>query len=123
MRLWPRPLPRRPADMARGSIQPRHRKACLAKGWDRRVCTCGPTVYAVLNKEWVKLGYLDEGWRKADLQPYTRRLAEMRAAQEAGASFKPVKPVTLAEYASGWFSELWAAAEAGRISKLTYNAY
>ena len=60
--------------MARGSIQLRHRKACGAKGKDNRACRCAPTVYAVLDGEWARIGYLAEGWRKADLRPFERIL-------------------------------------------------
>src|SRR5205823_6655195 len=94
-----------------------------AKGWDSRVCRCGPTVYAVLDGRWVKLGYLDEGWKKADLRPFSVRLSEMRTSHEAGGSFAPPKPIKLDEYASEWFDELYQAAQAGRIAKLTYNTY
>src|SRR5204863_4611726 len=62
-------------------------------------------------------------WRKADLAPFDARLAERRTAFEAGESFKPRKAIRLAEYAEHWFDELYATAEAGRISKLTYNTY
>jgi integrase len=47
----------------------------------------------------------------------------MRASLEAGENWRPRKTVRLAEYAEGWFDELWAAATDGRISKLSFNGY
>jgi hypothetical protein len=109
--------------MARGSIQLRHRKACPANGKEARTCRCGPTVYAVVDGTWVKAGYLPEGWRRDDLAPFERRLIDTREALEAGQNPKPRRIVKLGDYATGWFDELHAAAKAGHISKLTYNAY
>lgn len=78
---------------------------------------------AELDRQWDRLGYLPEGWRKADLTLFERRLADMRAEYESGGSFKAAKAVKLSEYAEGWFTELYESAVAGRISKLTYNQY
>jgi integrase len=109
--------------MAMGSVQLRHRKGCSARGKDNRTCRCAPTGYAVLNGQWAKIGYLQLGWRKADLAPFEAELAELRSIQEAGGSFKPKKPIRTDEYGDAWLDELYLAAEAGRISKLTYNSY
>jgi integrase len=109
--------------MARGSIQVRHRKRCPATGKEARQCRCSPTVYAVVAGQFEKIGYLPGGWRKSELVPFERRLAEMRESFEAGQSWRPRKPLSLAEYAEGWFDELYAAALDGRISKLTHDHY
>jgi hypothetical protein len=109
--------------MARGSIQPRHQKGCPAKGKDNRVCRCAPSVYAVLGGQWAKIGYLSLGWRKSDLAPFDTRLAEMRAAREGGGTFKPNKALRTDEYGDAWLDELYVAADAGHISKLTFNTY
>src|SRR5438128_557287 len=109
--------------MARGSVQLRHRRACPAKGNDARSCRCGPTAYVVLEGQWAKVGYLSEGWKRADLQHFEDRLSEVRRSLEAGENWRPRKPVKLADYAEGWFEELYRAADAGRISKYTYNNY
>jgi integrase len=47
----------------------------------------------------------------------------MRAAREAGGTFKPTKAIRTDEYGDAWLDELYVAAEAGHISKLTFNAY
>ena len=109
--------------MARGSIQPRHQKGCSARGKDNRACRCAPTVYAVLNGQWAKIGYLPLGWRKADLVPFEAQLAEMRTIRETGGNFAPRRAIRTDEYGDAWLDELHAAAEAGRVSKLTYNTY
>jgi integrase len=111
--------------MARGSIQLRHRKYCPSGAWgdDPRACRCGPTVYTVVEGQFARVGYLPERWKRADLDPFERRLIEHRDKLEAGESYKPRKVVKLADYATGWFDELHSAAEAQRISKLTYNSY
>jgi integrase len=107
----------------RGSIQLRHRKGCPAKGKDGRRCSCSPTVYAVFGGEWSKIGYLCEGWRKGDLGEFDSQLAEMRRKRDAGEPYRPGKPKRLREWAAEWFAGLYDAAEAGDISKLTYNTY
>ena len=113
----------RAAEMARGSIQPRHQKGCPAKGKDNRTCRCAPTVYAVLDGEWAKIGYLQRGWRKADLVPYDAQLAEMRTMREGGGAFKPRKRCARTSTATRGLAICIALADAGRISKLTYNTY
>jgi integrase len=80
-------------------------------------------VYAVLDGQWAKIGYLEEGWRVRDLVPFEGRLAELRGRHEAGEAWQPQRRLGLAEYAEQWFAELYTQAEAGRISKLTYNTY
>lgn len=109
--------------MARGSVQLRHRKTCQATGKDARACRCCPTVYAVLNGRWERIGYLPDSWRKADLEPFEGRLQEMRETVESGGSFRRPRLVLLTDYAAGWFDELFATAEAGQVAKATYNAY
>jgi Phage integrase family/Phage integrase SAM-like domain len=112
--------------MGRGSLQLRHRKGkkpCPAKGKDARRCRCGPTVYAVLAGEWTKIGHLAEGWRKDDLGEFEHQLAEMRRKLSAGEPYRPAEPKLLREWAQEWFNELHDAADAGDISKLTYNTY
>jgi hypothetical protein len=80
-------------------------------------------VYAVLAGQWVKLGYLPVGWRKADLAAFDRQLAEMREAQATGGQFRIREAKRTDEYGDAWLDELYLAAKAGRISKLTYNTY
>src|SRR5688572_3036407 len=109
--------------LARGSIQLRHRKGCTGKGKDSRSCRCAPTVYAVLEGRWDRIGYLPESWRKADLVPFEERLTEMREAFENGRPFRRARPLRLNQYAERWFAELHEATRAGRISKFTYNNY
>jgi integrase len=110
--------------VTRGSIQLRHRKGCDAPSKpDARACRCAPTVYVVLERQWIKAGYLDRGWRKSELEPFEAKLADMRGKLSAGEPWQPRKLMHLAEYADGWFDELAAAAQAGRISRLTYNTY
>jgi integrase len=109
--------------MTRGSIQLRHRKACGATGKDARACRCTPTTYAVWGGMWSKLGYLERGWRKADLEPFETRLGEMRRKLAAGEPWQPQKVMRLAEWAEQWLDHLKAAVLAGRVSKLTYNCY
>lgn len=109
--------------MARGSVQLRHRKSCGATGKDARACHCGPTVYGVLEGEWSRIGYLEAGWRKADLAPFESQVAQMREALERGESFRPRRAVRMADYADQWFERLYDEAEAGYVSKLTYNTY
>ncbi|MGH2973381.1 MAG: tyrosine-type recombinase/integrase [Solirubrobacterales bacterium] len=112
--------------MSRGSIQLRHRKGkrrCAATGKDSRRCTCGPTVYAVLAGDWVKLDHLPEGWRKDDLQPFEEELADMRRRLSAGEPYRPVEPKLLWEWAQQWFDYLHDLAETGDISRLTYEKY
>jgi integrase len=109
--------------MARGSVQLRHRKTCPASGRDTRACRCGPTVYAVLGRQWAKIGYLPVGWVRRDLAPFEDKLIELRQSLEAGENWRPRKPMRLSEYADGWFDELYAAAEAGRIAKRTHDHY
>ena len=95
--------------MGRGSVQLRHRKGCPGKGREPRACRCAPAVYVVLERQWVKVGYLERGWRKAHLAPFEARLADMRAKLAAGEAWQPRKMMRLAEYAEEWFDELWAA--------------
>lgn len=109
--------------MGRGSIQLRHRKGCPAKGKDGRRCSCGPTVYAVLAGDWSRIGYLEPGWRKADLAAFEDKLAEMRRGFEAGEPHKPRQAMRLGQWADEWFARLAESAEAGDVSKLTYNTY
>jgi integrase len=110
--------------MSRGSIQLRHRKGCSGSNKpEPRTCRCAPTVYVLLEGQWVKVGYLERGWRKSDLGPFEDRLGDMRRRLAAGEPWQPRKLTRLAEYAEGWFDELALAAQAGRISKLTYNTY
>jgi integrase len=90
---------------------------------EARACKCSPTVYAVIDGQWAKVGYLDAGWKARDLDPFAARLVEMRNKYAAGEQWQPRKMPRLAEYAETWFSDLYAAAEAGGISKLTYNTY
>lgn len=109
----------------RGSIQLEHRRACPGprRGRDPRPCRCSPTVYAILDGEWVKLDYLACGWRKADLVAFDGQLAELRRRREEGEALRPKRAPTLGEYAGEWFLQLHDAAKSGRISKLTYNTY
>jgi integrase len=109
--------------MGRGSIQLQHVGACAAKGKDSRTCRCAPRVYAVHGGQWERIGELPEHWRKSDLVKFENRLAHMREAVEAGGRFRQPKQVRLSEYAEQWFEELHTTAEAGRVSKLTYNTY
>jgi integrase len=124
--------------MGRGSVQVRHRKACEAPAaaravrragdeWGRvaeaRACRCAPTVYVVIDGQWAKVGYLERGWRKADLEPFEEQLVAMRDRARAGEAWQPRKVLRLAEYSDQWFDDLRAAAKAGRISKLTFNSY
>ena len=109
--------------MARGSVQLRHRKGCQARGKDPRACRCAPTAYVVLEGQWVKAGYLERGWRKADLEPFEAQLGDMRRKLAAGEPWQPRKVMRLAEYAEQWLDDLETAAIAGRVSKLTYNSY
>ncbi len=118
--------------MGRGSIQLRHLKECRGKGKDSdgegkgkhaRGCNCGPTVYAVLAGEWLKIGHLVEGWRKDDLHPFEEQLADMRRKLTAGEPYRPVDPKLVWEWAEEWFAELYDVAEAGDISRLTYESY
>lgn len=109
--------------MGRGSLQLRHRKRCAAKGRDARKCTCGPTVYAVLANEWSLIGHLVEGWRRDDLREFEEELADMRRKRRAGEPYRPVEPKLLHEWAGEWFADLRTSAEAGDVSKLTFNTY
>ena len=109
--------------MGRGSVQLRHRKGCQARGKEPRACRCAPTVYVVLGGQWAKVGFLEHGWRQRDLAPFDDRLVEMRARFAAGEAWQPKKVLRLVEYADRWFDDLHAAAEAGRVSKLTFNTY
>ena len=65
------------------NLQPAAEKSS-GKGREPRACRCAPTVYAVLEGQWAKLGYLPAGWRKADLAPFEDRLSEMRSKLAAG---------------------------------------
>jgi integrase len=109
--------------MGRGSIQLRHRKGCGAKGKNGRACRCGPTVYAVLGGEWSIIGYLPEGWKKSDLAQFEDQLAERRVKWLAGEPWRQSKVKRLSDWAGEWFAELHDAADAGDVSKLTYNTY
>ena len=118
--------------MAAAAFSLRHLKECRGKGKDSdgegkgkhaRGCNCGPTVYAVLAGEWLKIGHLVEGWRKDDLHPFEEQLADMRRKLTAGEPYRPVDPKLVWEWAEEWFAELYDVAEAGDISRLTYESY
>jgi integrase len=113
--------------MGRGSLQVRHKKGCAGKGSSSRGCSCRPTVYAVLyvgsRHQRRRLGYLEKGWASRDLRQFEDDLASLRRRLETGRPLQQHEPITLTEYAETFFHELYAAAEAGRISRLTFNTY
>lgn len=47
----------------------------------------------------------------------------MRVNQETGGRFKPRKAVRVDQYGTAWLDDLYLSAQAGRISRLTYNTY
>lgn len=93
------------------------------RGVTARACTCSPSVFVSFGEQRRKVGELRKGWRKSDLEPFEQRLAEAREGLRSGRPLAPAKVPTLVEFAEGWFDELYAAAEGGRISKLTHNSY
>jgi hypothetical protein len=50
----------------------------------------GPTVYAVLERQWARNGYLPTGWRQASLTTFDSQPADMRAQLESGGSEREV---------------------------------
>lgn len=104
--------------MARGSIHLNHRKGCPAKGKDARNCRCSPTVYAIYRSRWQRLDYLSRGWRRSDLDRFEEELGEIRAGRPRRRG-----DVALGDYAEQWFEELYGAAEAGRVTRSTFNTY
>lgn len=109
--------------MTRGSVQLRHKKECPATGKDPRACRCGPTAYAVIYRKWHRVGYLDVGWKKADLLPFELKLSEVRSALENGEPVRQARVVLLDDYAREWLADMRTKAASGQLSLLTYNTY
>lgn len=109
--------------MARGSLRLIHQKACAADGADPRVCSCSPRVQARVAGHDYSIGYLAKGWLMRDLEPFDRKLLDMRDAIVEGRSPRPREVVTLEEFGPPWFQQLHAAARMGSVSPLTYNSY
>jgi excisionase family DNA binding protein len=89
----------------------------------RLLCSCRPTVQARVAHVERRLGYLEQGWRIADLADFERRLAELREKVVHGQVLPPSRPVTVEAFAGPWFERIAAQVELGRMSPLTYNKY
>lgn len=109
--------------MARGTLRLIHKKDCPAKGADARRCRCGPRVQARLAGRDYTVGYLGKGWLMADLEPFDRKLVDMRELMLEGRNPRPQRAVLLSEWAISFFQNLHAAATTGAISPLTFNTY
>ncbi len=111
----------------RGALRVRHAKGCPAgaRGLSFRadLCRCRPSVQARVARVERRLGYLERGWRTADLADFDRRLAELREKVVHGQVLPPSRPATLEEFAGPWFERIAAQVELGRMSPLTYNKY
>lgn len=115
--------------MVRGSLRLEHQKACPVEEGHRadaaaaKACRCSPRVRARLARRDYTLGSLGKGWKTADLEPFERKLVDVREAIVEGRSPRPRRVVTLGEYAPGWFTNLHAAVRMESVSPLTYNTY
>jgi integrase len=111
----------------RGSLRLHHAKRCPASARGQMLrsdlCSCRPTVQARVARVERRLGYLELGWRVADLAEFERRLAELREKVVHGQVLPPSRPVTVEEFAGPWFERIAAQVELGRMSPLTYNKY
>ena len=111
----------------RGSLRLHHAKRCPASARGQMLrsdlCSCRPTVQARVARVERRLGYLEQGWRIADLADFERRLAELREKVVHGQVLPPSRPVTVEEFAGPWFERIAAQVELGRMSPLTYNKY
>jgi integrase len=111
----------------RGSLRLRHAVACPARAGgktkDARSCRCAPVVQGRVGRVQRRLGYLELGWRAADLVTFERQLADLRDQILTGRTPKPTRIVTLDEFVGPWFEKVAAQVELGRMSPLTFNQY
>jgi integrase len=111
----------------RGSLRLRHAVNCPARSGgktkDARSCRCAPVVQGRVGNVQRQLGYLELGWRVADLVTFERQLADLRDQILTGRTPKPTRIVTLDEFVGPWFEKIAAQVEVSRMSPLTFNQY
>jgi hypothetical protein len=79
---------------ARGSLEIRYkagyRGAERGKNMDVRACRCSPTVRARFpGVPPIKIGFLQKGWAKADLEPFETELAKLRGSSQTASTSAP----------------------------------